>query len=119
MPPVKILDPALTEISTTLKDMSKCGAERKDLDNMKKLTINVTGLPNDVKNIYIQQQNKEKITKNDIKKFKNELTVAAGDATNTKLELNFIKWPKGKLNFLIYKDGTTFCNLQEIVKDQR
>ena len=99
--------------------MSKHGAERKDLDDMKKLITRVTGLPVDVKKIYLQRQKKEWITKNDIKKFKNNLTVAAGDATNTKLELNFIKWPKGKLNFLIYKDGTIFCNLREVFKDQR
>ena len=54
---------------------------------MKKLVINIVGLPDDVKKIYLQRQKKERITKKDIKKFKNNLNIAAGDATNTKLEL--------------------------------
>ena len=45
----KVSDPTLTAISTTLKDISKCGEEKKDLDDMKKLTINKTALPKDVK----------------------------------------------------------------------
>ena len=53
-PPAQISDPALTQISTTLKDMSKRGKERKVLDDMRKLTINVTGLLDDVKEIYLQ-----------------------------------------------------------------
>ena len=118
-PPATVSDSALNEISTTLKEMSKRGADRKELDDMKKLVIKVVGLPDDVKKIYLQQQKKEKITKSDIKKFKNVLTIAAGDTTNTQIEINFIKWPKGKLNFLIYKDGSIFRNLREVIKNQR
>ena len=104
----QVSNPALTEISTNLKEISKRGADRKDLDDMKKLVINVVGLPDDVKKIYLQRQKKEQITKSDIKKFKNILTIAAGDATNTQLELNFIKLPNRKFIFLIYKDGSIF-----------
>ena len=118
-PPATVSDPALNEISTTFKEMFKRGADRKDLDDMKKLVINVVGLPDDVKKIYIQQQKKERITKSDIKKFQNILTIAARDATNTQLELNFIKWPKEKLNFLIYKDGSIFQCVCKVIKDQQ
>ena len=96
-PPAQISDPVLTKISTTFKSLSKHGEDKRDLDDMKKLTINVSGLPNDVKEIYLQWQKKEQIIKRDIKIFKNDLTVKDGDDTNTKLELNFILWPKGKL----------------------
>ena len=98
--------------------ISKCGKEKKDLDDMIKLTINMTALPNNVKIFYLQRQNKEQIIKCDIKKFQNELAVKASDANGIRLELNLIHWPKGKLNFLIYKDGTFLCHLQEIVKYQ-
>ena len=47
-----------------------------------------------------------------------DLIVKPGDATNTQVELNYIKWPATKLNFLIYKDGTISCNLMETIKDQ-
>ena len=75
-PPAQNSDPALTAISTTLKNISKpkCSEDKKELDDMKKLTINVSGLPNDFKEIYLQRQKKEQIIKNDIKKFKNNLT---------------------------------------------
>ena len=61
VPPAQVSDPALplTVISTTLKTISKHGEDRKDLDDKKKLTINVSGLPNDIKKIYLQWQNKE------------------------------------------------------------
>ena len=65
--------------------MSKHGSDRRDLDDMKKLVINVVGLPDDVKKIYLQQQKKERINKSDINKFINLLTIASRDATNTKL----------------------------------
>ena len=35
---------------------------------MNKLTINVSGLPNDVKEVYLQRQKKERIIKDYIKK---------------------------------------------------
>ena len=77
----------------------------------------MTGLPADVKLIYEKCQNKEQIIQSDIRKFQNDLTINPRDPTSTQLELNFIRWPKGKLNFLIYKDGTIFQNLKQI-KDQ-
>lgn len=77
------------------------------------------GLPADVKLIYEKRRAQAQITKNDIKKFQNILTIKPGDLTNTQLELNFICWPANKLNFLIYKDSTIFWNLQEHIKDQR
>ena len=111
-------DPALNSIGTSLTNIAKCGEDNKDLDDMKKLVINLVGLSDDIKLIYLQWQNKEWITKSNIKKFQNALTVKQGDLTNTQLELNFIWWPAGKLNFLVYKDGSIFCNLIETIKDQ-
>lgn len=58
------------------------------------------------------------MSKSDIKKFQNVLTIKPGDLINTQLELNFIRWPSGKLNFLMYKDGSIFYNLTETIKDQ-
>ena len=86
---------------------------------MRNLTLNVAGLPADVKLIYEKRQAQVQITKSDIKKFKKILTIQPGDITNTQKELNFIRWPARKLNFLIYKDGTIFRNLRDHIKDQR
>ena len=111
-------DSALNTIGSILKNIVKCGEDKKDLDDMKKLVINIVSLPDDVKLIYFQWQNKERITKSNIKKFQNDLTIKPGDPTNTQLELNFIRWHAGKLNFLIYKDSSIFCNVIETIKDQ-
>ena len=50
--PVAQLGPDITEIITSLKSIEQHGEDRKDLDDMKKLTINVIILPADVKLIY-------------------------------------------------------------------
>ena len=47
-------DPTLKSISKSLKNIAKRGDNKKDLDDMKKLVINITGLPDDVKVIYLQ-----------------------------------------------------------------
>ena len=98
---------------TPLNTIAKRGSDRKDLEDMRKLTLNVAGLPVDVKLIYEKRQAQAQITKSDIKKFQNILTIKPGDRTNTQQELNFIRWPRNQLNFLIHKDGTIFRNLQE------
>ena len=89
IPPI-VPDPALNSISRSLKNIAKWAEDKKDLDDIKKLVINVVGLPDDVKLIHFQQQNKEQIAKSIIKKFQNALTVKQGDPTSTQLELNFI-----------------------------
>ena len=109
-------DPALTAINTTLESISKCGEERKDLEDMQKLPIDVVNLPDPVKKVYLQQQNKEHFTSYDINKFQNELT--EDSATGNQLESNFVCWPKGTYSFLIYRDGTVFQNLLGKIKDQ-
>ena len=110
-------DPALTAINTTLESISKRGEERKNLEDMHKLPIDVVNLPDPVKKVYLQQENKEGFTSSDINKFQNELT--EDSATGNQLELNFVCWPKGMYSFLIYKDGTVFQNLLGKIKDQR
>ena len=86
---------------------------------MKNVAINVTNLPADVQTIYLHRQQKKRVIKSDIKKFKNEATVKPGDASGMQLDLNFICWPIGTVNFLIHKDGTIFHNLKERYKQQR
>ena len=118
--PVAAPAPDLTQIISSLNTIAKRGSDRKDLEDMRKMTLNVAGLPVDVKLIYEKRQAQAQITKSDIKKkFQNILTIKPGDITNTQKELNFIRWPARKLNFLIYKDSTIFWNLQEHIKDQR
>ena len=86
---------------------------------MKKLVINMTNLPDDVKLVQLQRQKKERITKSNINKSPNDLTVKLGDVTNTQVELNFIQQPVTKVNFLIYKDGIFFSNLTGTIKNLR
>lgn len=85
-------DHPIGSISQSLKDMTTSSDEKKDLDGMKKLFINVINLPDYVKLIYLQQKNIEYVTKSDIKKFQNDLTIKPGDVTNTntQVELNYI-----------------------------
>ena len=86
---------------------------------IEKLVIKVKYLPNGIKLIYFKLHNKVRIIKNDIKRFKNNLTVKTHNETNIQLDLNYIKWPKNKNNFIIYKDGAIFCSLIEQIRDQR
>lgn len=111
--------PELTVNTTSIKSIAKLYEDRKDLDDMKKLTINLNLLPADVKLVYEKCRNKEQIIKKDIKKFQNDLKIKPHDASTTQFELNFIYWPKVKLNFLIYKDGIIFWNLTDHIKDQQ
>lgn len=73
-PNVPSMDPALTAINTTLQSISKHGEERKNVEDMQKLHIDVEKLPDDVQKVYLQQQNKECFTNSNIKKFENVLT---------------------------------------------
>ena len=57
--PPQVLDLALTTISTTLQAISDRGKEKKDLEDMKNMIINVTALPNDAQKIYLQQRNRQ------------------------------------------------------------
>ena len=91
-PNVPSADPALTVISDTLKEMSKHGEERKNVEDMQKLHIDVTTLPDDVKKVYLQRQNKEHFVSSDIKQFNNICTV---DSNGAQVDRNFIGWPQG------------------------
>ena len=53
---------------------------------------------------------RQRITKDEIKKFSNDLTTDPGDGTV--YEHNFVKFPQDTKTFIIYKDRTTFKMLK-------
>ena len=68
-------------------------------------------LPDDVQVVYEKvNTHRQRITKDEIKKFANNLTTDPGNGTV--YEHNFVQFPQDTKTFTIYKDGTTFKMLK-------